>query len=121
MTFMGFSLTCGILSALYLHLNSYDLSVARSQQIRWITVSYDIEENKSEGEVIRHPITFDARDKEQHALVGSIFGFMVLELILAMWSVGICLVNDRQQVLSSEDEPVSVIEASIKGNYCQPC
>lgn len=107
---MGFSLTCGILSALYLNLYSWELSVARSQQIRWFILSHSSEENQGKGEVIRHPITLDARDKKQHALVGSIFGFMVVELILAMWSVGICLVNDRQQALSSEDEPVSVIE-----------
>ena len=112
MTFLGFSLTCGILSALYLHLYSQDLSTARSQQIRWITLSYNSEENQSVGKVARNPITFDARDKEQHALVGSIFGFMVVELILAMWSVGICLVNDRQQALS-EDEPVSIIEKGV--------
>ena len=105
MTLLGFSLACGIFSTLFLNLYSQELAIARSQKVKWYTKSSDEEGVRIE----QHPITFDAREKEQHALVGSIFGFVVVELILAMWSVGICLVSDQQQVVS-EDEPVSSVE-----------
>lgn len=105
MTLLGFNLACGIFSTLFLNLYSQELSIARSQEFKWFSMS----SNEVGARVERHPVAFNARDKEQHALVGSIFGFVVVELILAMWSVGMCLVNDQQQVVS-EDEPVSFVE-----------
>ena len=105
MTLLGFNLACGIFSTLFLNLYSQELSVARSQEVKWFSMS----SNEAGARIERHPVAFNARDKEQHALVGSIFGFVVVELILAMWSVGMCLVNDQQQVVS-EDEPVSFVE-----------
>ena len=109
MTLLGFSLACGIFSTLFLNLYSQELAIARSQKVKWYAKSSDEEGVRIE----QHPITFDAREKEQHALVGSIFGFVVVELILAMWSVGICLVSDQQQQVVSEDEPVSSVEIQL--------
>ena len=114
MTLLGFSLACGIFSTLFLNLYSQELSIARSEEFKWFSMSSSEEVARIE----RRPIGFSARDKEQHALVGSIYGFVVVELILAMWSVGMCLVTDQQQVVS-EDEPVSVVircapEVSLK-------
>jgi len=102
MTLMGFSLTCGILSTLFLFTYSQDVAIAGSKSMRWYISSYS--GNERSGRVERFPISFDARDKEQHALVGSIYGFVVVELILAMWAVGICLVNDQQQFLTEEEQ-----------------
>lgn len=107
MTFMGFSLTCGILSTLFLFLYSLELSLAESKTYRAYRL-YHESGGKPIGQVVQHPINFDAREKEQHALVGSIYGFAVVEIILAMWSVAICLINDQQQLIT-EEEPVSFL------------
>ena len=108
MTLMGFSLTCGILSTLFLFTYSQDVAIAGSKSMRWYISSYS--GNERSGRVERFPISFDARDKEQHALVGSIYGFVVVELILAMWAVGICLVNDQQQFLTEEEQVNILVE-----------
>lgn len=50
-----------------------------------------------------YPVSLDKRASENHALVGSIFGFMVVELILSMWSVAICLINDNVKILTEEE------------------
>ena len=108
MSFMGFSLTCGILSTLYLFLYSREMSISSVKEFRWFLVIND----RSKDEIIARkdarPISFNSKENEDHALVGSIFGFMVVELILSMWSVGVSLAGDNFKILS-EDENVSVV------------
>ena len=94
---MGFSLTCGILSSLIIFNYSHELSIATGQTYKYYTG------NQEHGFVaVNVPVKFDARHKEQHALVGSVFAFTVVELILAMWSVAMCLVSDQQASLTND-------------------
>ena len=99
MTFMGFSLTCGVLSGLILSSNANDLSVAGTQSVTFYT------RNDESFQIQRVPITINAKHKEEVAVMGSIYAFTVVELILAMWSVALCFINDHQPTLTNE--PVS--------------
>ena len=109
MTLMGFSLTCGILSALFLFLYSHELAVATQKTYRYYSWGSD-----DPAVILQKPVDFNSRDSEEHALVGSLYGFFVVELIVAMWSVAICLVNDQHQ-LHAEDEPVRILSVRKRG------
>ncbi|XP_067047542.1 uncharacterized protein [Acropora muricata] len=102
MSLMGFSLTCGILSTLYLFHYSQEISLFTSRELNSYFFTY---ESGNKKPVLRetHPLSLGERDSENHALVGSIFGFMVVELILSMWSVAICLINDDVKILTEEE------------------
>ena len=116
-TLMGFSLTCGVLSALLIFNYSHELSTASHKQIRLYTRSEDknfVLENLS--------LIPDAKYSEEHTLVGFIYGLTVVELIVAMWSAAICRVSDHQKS-PSEEEPVSFLtlpthSISFKGKIC---
>ena len=114
-TLMGFSLTCGVLSALLIFNYSHELSIASHKQLRYYTRS------AGENFVLENiPLLPDAKYSEEHTLVGFIFGFTVVELIVAMWSAAICRVSDHQK-LPSEEERVSFLtlpthSISFKGN-----
>ena len=114
---MGFSLTCGVLSALLIFNYSHELSTASHTQIRFYTRRG--EENFYSENISLIP---DAKYTEEHTLVGFIFGFTVVELIVAMWSAAICRVSDHQKS-PSEEERVSFLtlpthSMSFKGNIC---
>ena len=99
---MGFSLTCGVLSALLIFNYSHELSTASHKQVRIYSRTEEenfVLENRS--------LIPDAKYTEEHTLVGFIFGFTVVELIVAMWSAAICRVSDHQKS-PSEDERVSI-------------
>ena len=49
------------------------------------------------------PLAVDARYNEEHALVGSIFAFTLLEMIAALWSAALCFVNDQKLMDKNED------------------
>ena len=108
MSFMGFSLTCGILSTLYLFLYSQEMSISAAKELRQFTYVYERSGENIIAQKVAKPISFNPKENEDHALVGSIFGFMVVELILSMWSVGVSLAGDNFKILS-EDENVSVV------------
>lgn len=103
MSFMGFSLTCGILSTLYLFLYSQEMSISAAKELRQFTYVYERSGENIIARKVAKPISFNPKENEDHALVGSIFGFMVVELILSMWSVGVSLAGDNFKILS-EDE-----------------
>ena len=116
-TLMGFSLTCGVLSALLIFNYSHELSIASHKQLRYYTRTGD------KNFVLENiPLIPDAKYSEEHTLVGFIFGFTVVELIVAMWSAAICRVSDHQKS-PSEEERVSFLtlathSISFKGNIC---
>ena len=117
MSLMGFSLTCGILSTLYLFHYSQEISLFTSRELNSYFFTY---ESGNKKPVLRetHPVSLGERDSENHALVGSIFGFMVVELILSMWSVAICLINDDVKILTEEENVSSlpvILAKLIKG------
>ena len=97
MTFMGFSLTCGVLSGLILSSNAYELSVAGAQSFTYYTRS-----GAENFEIARVPVAVNAKHEEEVAVIGSIYAFTVVELILAMWSVALCFINDHQPTLTNE-------------------
>ena len=103
---MGFSLTCGILSTLYLFHYSHEISLFTSREINSFTF-----ESSDTKAILRetYPVSVGDRESENHALVGSIFGFMVVELILSMWSVAICLINDDVKILTEEENVSSLL------------
>ena len=117
MSLMGFSLTCGILSTLYLFHYSREISLFTSGELHSFTFTYESDDKKPIHRET-HPVSLDESDSENHALVGSIFGFMVVELILSMWSVAICLINDDVKILTEEENVSSlpvILAKLIKG------
>ena len=116
-TLMGFSLTCGVLSALLIFNYSHELSIASQKQLRYYTRTGE------ENFVLQNiPVIPDVKYTEEHTLVGFIFGFTVVELIVAMWSAAICRVSDHQKS-PSEEERVGFLtlpthSISFKGNIC---
>ena len=111
MTFMGFSLTCCVMSATHLFAHSFELGLAVTKLFR--SPREDI--NGSYGFV---PIDFTDRHSEEHGLVSSIFGLMVVELLIATWSAMICLISDHHK--SREDEPVSFYDVTDCFLYWAP-
>ena len=95
MTFMGFSLTCGLFCAIIMFWNASELSDAGKKTFRFYTG------NKENFRAVNVPFVYDSKHKEEHALIGSIFAFTVVELILAMWSAALCFINDRQAPLTN--------------------
>ena len=95
MTFMGFSLTCGLLCMIIMLWNAAELSDAGKKTFRIYTG------NNENYRAVNVPFTYDSKHKEEHALIGAIFAFTVVELILAMWSAALCFINDRQVPLSN--------------------
>ena len=117
MSLMGFSLSCGILSTLYLFHYSREISLFTSRELNSYIFTYEADDKKPINRET-HPVSLDERDSENHALVGSIFGFMVVELILSMWSVAICLINDDIKILTEEENVSSlpvILAKLIKG------
>ena len=111
MTFMGFSLTCCVMSATHLFAHSFELGLAVTKLFR--SPQQDI--NGSYGFVA---IDFTDRHAEEHGLVSSIFGLMVVELLIATWSAMICLISDHHK--SREDEPVSFYDVTDCFLYWAP-
>lgn len=99
MTFMGFSLTCGLFCALIIINNAGELSAAGMQKFRYYSG------NNENFHAVSVPLVVGTKHKEELALIGSIYAFTVVELILAMWSVALCFINDHQAPLTNE--PVS--------------
>ena len=95
MTFMGFSLTCGFFCAIIMFWNATELSNAAKKTFRFYTG------NNQNFRAVNVPFSYDSKHKEEHALIGSIFAFAVVELILAMWSAALCFINDRQASLTN--------------------
>ena len=106
MTLMGFSLTCGVLSSIILIHYGPELATSANQAFVYYTLT-----DRSTATVEKVPISFDARYSEEHALVGSIFAFTLVELIVAMWSAALCFVSDQKA--SVTNEPVSFIFTRI--------
>ena len=96
MTFMGFSLTCGFFCAMIMFWNATELSIAGKKTFRLYR-----SENNENLRAVNVPLTYDSKHKEEHALIGAIFAFTVVELILAMWSAALCFINDRQASLTN--------------------
>ena len=96
MTFMGFSLTCGFFCAIIIFWNAEELSDAGTKTSRSIT-----DRNNENYRAVNVPLPYDSKYKEEHALIGAIFAFTVVELILSMWSAALCLINDRQVLLTN--------------------
>ncbi|CAH3046176.1 unnamed protein product, partial [Porites evermanni] len=99
MTFMGFSLTCCVMSTTHLFAHSFELGLAVTKLFR--SPSFPREDNSASHVFV--PIDFTNKDSEEHGLVSSIFGLMVVELLIATWSAMICLISDHHK--SREDEP----------------
>ena len=114
MTFMGFSLTCCVMSATHLFAHSFELGLAVTKLFR----SPSLPGEDSSGSYGFVPIDFPDRHSEEHALVSSIFGFMVVELLIATWSAMICLISDHHK--SREDEPVSFYDVTECFLYWAP-
>ena len=114
MTFMGFSLTCCVMSATHLFTHSFELGLAGTKLLRSYSSSQE-DNSVSYGFV---PVDFTDRQSEEHALVSSIFGFMVVELLIATWSAMICLISDHHK--SREDEPVSFFDVTDCFLYWAP-
>lgn len=111
MTFMGFSLTCCVMSATHLFAHSFELGLAVTKLFR--SPREDV--NGSYGFVA---IDFTDRHSEEHGLVSSIFGLMVVELLIGTWSAMICLISDHHK--SREDEPVSFYDVTDCFLYWAP-
>ncbi|CAH3154983.1 unnamed protein product [Porites lobata] len=111
-TLMGFSLTCGVLSALLIFNYSHELSIASHKQLRYYTRRGD--ENFVLENISLIP---DVKYSEEHTLVGFIFGFTVVELIVAMWSAAICRVSDHQKSPTEEErcETPLIVSPSSQG------
>lgn len=93
---MGFSLTCGVLSSLIIFSNASELSIAGVGTAKFYSGGDE------SWTAYSQPIKFTGKHKEELAVVGSIYAFTVVELILAMWSVALCFINDRQAMLTNE-------------------
>ena len=97
---MGFSLTCGILSSMIMFSYGQELAAAGHRSFPYYSLSnYD---NK-DAVVVKAPLVVDSRFEEEHALVGSIFAFTLLELIAALWSAALCFVNDHKPTDKNAD------------------
>jgi len=92
---MGFSLTCGLFCAIIIFWNAAELSDAGKKTYRIYTG------NGEDIRAVNVPFIYDSKHKEEHALIGAIFAFTVVELILAMWSAALCLINDHQASLTN--------------------
>ena len=114
MTFMGFSLTCCVMSATHLFAHSFELGLAVTKLFR--SPSFPREDNSASHVFV--PIDFTNKDSEEHGLVSSIFGLMVVELLIATWSAMICLISDHHK--SREDEPVSFYDVTDCFLYWAP-
>lgn len=114
MTFMGFSLTCCVMSATHLFAHSFELGLAVTKLFR--SPSFPREDNS--GSYVFIPIDFTDKHSEEHGLVSSIFGLMVVELLIATWSAMICLISDHHK--SREDEPVSFYDVTDCFLYWAP-
>lgn len=114
MTFMGFSLTCCVMSATHLFTHSFELGIAVTKLFKSYSISRE-DNSASYGFV---PIDVTDKQSEEHALVSSIFGFMVVELLIATWSAMICLISDHHK--SHEDEPVSFYDVTDCFLYWAP-
>ena len=114
MTFMGFSLTCCVMSATHLFAHSFELGLAVTKLFR----SYSFPREDSSGSYGFVPIDFTDKHSEEHGLVSSIFGLMVVELLIATWSAMICLISDHHK--SREDEPVSFYDVTDCFLYWAP-
>ena len=95
MTFMGFSLTCAFFCAIIMFWNATELSNAGTKTFRIYTG------NNENYRAVNVPFFYDSKHKEEHALIGAIFAFTVVEVILAMWSATLCFINDRQVQLTN--------------------
>lgn len=95
MTLMGFSLTCGLFCAIIMFWNAIELSDAGKKTYRIYTG------NQENYRAVNVPFLYDSKHKEEHALIGAIFAFTVVELILAIWSAALCFIDDRQAQLSN--------------------
>lgn len=111
MTFMGFSLTCCVMSATHLFAHSFELGLA-------VTKLFRSPREGNSGSYDFVAIDFTDRHSEEHGLVSSIFGLMVVELLIATWSVMICLISDHHK--SHEDEPVSFYDVTDCFLYWAP-
>lgn len=114
MTFMGFSLTCCVMSTTHLFAHSFELGLAVTKLFR--SPSFPREDNS--GSYVFIPIDFTDKHSEEHGLVSSIFGLMVVELLIATWSAMICLISDHHK--SREDEPVSFYDVTDCFLYWAP-
>ena len=96
---MGFSLTCAALCCLSMSTYTPYLSNYAGQNMKMFHFG-----GYAEDKIVLkdYAIDLDPRDKEDHALVGSIFGFIVLELLLSLWSVAACLTRDQSQLPACE-------------------
>ena len=92
---MGFSLTCGLFCAIIMFWNAIELSDAGKKTYRIYTG------NQENYRAVNVPFIYDSKHKEEHALIGAIFAFTVVELILAIWSAALCFIDDRQAQLSN--------------------
>lgn len=110
MTLMGFSLTCGILSSMIMFSYGQELAAAGHRSFPYYSLNnYD---NK-DVVVVKAPLVVDSRFEEEHALVGSIFAFTLLELIAALWSAALCFVNDHKPTDKNEDFEVDPLMDSV--------
>lgn len=100
MTLMGFSLTCGLFCAIIMFWNATELSDAGKKTFRIYTG------NSENYRAVNVPFIYDSKHKEEHALIGAIFAFTVVELILAIWSAALCFIDDRQAQLSNYEVPL---------------
>lgn len=98
---MGFSLVCGILSSMIMFNYGLELAVAGQRSYLYYTGNRDFADNSFTPAKV--PLSVDARFKEEHALVGSIFAFTFLEMIAALWSAALCFVNDQKPMDKNED------------------
>lgn len=102
MTLMGFSLVCGILSSMIMFNYGLELAVAGQRSFLYYTSgNRDFADNSFTA--AKAPLAVDARYNEEHALVGSIFAFTLLEMIAALWSAALCFVNDQKSMDKNED------------------
>lgn len=75
--------------------NAAELSDAEKKSYRIYTG------NAENFRAVNVPFSYDSKHKEEHALIGAIFAFTVVELILAIWSAALCFINDRQIPLTN--------------------
>ena len=99
---MGFSLVCGILSTMIMFNYGLELAVAGQRSFLYYTSgNRDFDDNSFTA--AKAPLAVDARYNEEHALVGSIFAFTLLEMIAALWSAALCFVNDQKPMDKNDD------------------
>lgn len=111
MTLMGFSLVCGILSSMIMFNYGLELAVAGQRSFLYYTSgNRGFDDNSFTAAKV--PLAVDARYNEEHALVGSIFAFTLLEMIAALWSAALCFVND-QKPMDKNDDVSFTFESSL--------